>query len=68
MLRQAAAFWPEVHQDGAYTHFLTPGGQSDLARIIQQSGEHGMDIRSVEVRGVDLETIFLSLTGKQLRD
>lgn len=66
--QQAAAFWPEVHQDGEYTHFLTTGGQGDLARIIQQSGERGMDIRSVEVRGVDLETIFLSLTGKQLRD
>ena len=68
VLEQAAAFWPEVHQEGGLVHFMTPGGQGDLARIILLSNERGMDIRSVEVREVDLETIFLGLTGKQLRD
>lgn len=65
---QAAAFWAEVRQEGGRVHFLSAGGEGDLARIIQQSGEHGLEVRSVEVRPVDLETIFLSLTGKQLRD
>ncbi|MCO6481265.1 MAG: ABC transporter ATP-binding protein [Flavobacteriales bacterium] len=68
VLDQAAAFWPEVHQEGGLVHFMTPGGQGDLAHIILLSNKRGMDIRSVEVREVDLETIFLGLTGKQLRD
>ncbi len=68
VLEQAAAFWPEVYQEDGTTHFLTPGGQGDLARIIQGSKERGLDIRAVAVREVDLETIFLHLTGKQLRD
>lgn len=68
VLEQAASFWPHVHQEKGITHFLTPGGQGDLARILQGSTERGMDIRAVAVRDVDLETIFLHLTGKQLRD
>jgi ABC-2 type transport system ATP-binding protein len=48
--------------------FHTNTVQTDLAPLIIRCGEAGGEIGSIEIQKVNLETIFLSLTGKQLRD
>ncbi|UVI29084.1 ABC transporter ATP-binding protein [Paenibacillus spongiae] len=41
---------------------------NNLNRIIQQLMADGMEIRSVEAHEPNLETVFLTLTGRSLRD
>jgi ABC-2 type transport system ATP-binding protein len=48
--------------------FLSHQLKSDLSRIVLACSEHGIDINDIAIRHVNLETVFLSLTGKQLRD
>jgi ABC-2 type transport system ATP-binding protein len=43
-------------------------GRKALPELIQLTGEAGIEIQSVEVREPDLEAVFLSLTGRELRD
>jgi ABC-2 type transport system ATP-binding protein len=42
--------------------------QGDLSKIILMCNEVGLDIRHIDIQKINLETIFLSLTGKKLRD
>lgn len=42
--------------------------QSDLPKVISQCAAAGIEISSIDIQKVNLETIFLKLTGKQLRD
>ena len=49
-------------------HFYSMNIQGDLSKIIIKCNEVGLDIMYIDIRKINLETIFLSLTGKQLRD
>jgi len=49
-------------------YFYTPEVQKELAKIILKCTEVGLDIAQIEIIKSNLETIFLSLTGKKLRD
>lgn len=42
--------------------------KKDLPEIVKQCSEMGITIQNLEIRHVTLETIFLNLTGRQLRD
>lgn len=42
--------------------------QSDLPKVITQCAGLGLELQQIDVQKVNLETIFLKLTGKQLRD
>ncbi|HTL80381.1 MAG TPA: ABC transporter ATP-binding protein [Bacteroidia bacterium] len=42
--------------------------RADLPKVVMQCGELGLDLHSIDIQKVNLETIFLKLTGKQLRD
>lgn len=48
--------------------FLSHNLKGDLSRIVLMCSEHGIDINDISIKHVNLETVFLSLTGKQLRD
>jgi hypothetical protein len=39
-----------------------------MAPVIIQANELGIKIRSVDIKEPDLEAVFLSLTGRALRD
>ena len=43
-------------------------GRRALPEIIHLTNEAGLEVQSVEVREPDLEAVFLSLTGRALRD
>jgi ABC-2 type transport system ATP-binding protein len=49
-------------------HYATLLARSDLSKLILRCSELGADIANIEIQKVNLETIFLALTGKQLRD
>lgn len=42
--------------------------KADLPRVIMQCTEIGLELSAIDIQKVNLETIFLKLTGKQLRD
>ncbi len=49
-------------------YFYTDGASTQLSKIISQCRELNIDISNIEIRATNLESIFLKLTGKQLRD
>lgn len=63
-----AAGWPELRRTENTLHFYSQNVKTDLSKIILKCSEAGLDILHIEILKVNLETIFLSLTGKQLRD
>lgn len=62
-------FWPQ----GDYSNqqnlsFYSSEIHQDLAKIILKCNEFGLDILHIEIQKSNLESVFLQLTGKQLRD
>lgn len=48
--------------------FLSANMKTDMTRVIVACNDNGIDISHIDIRRINLETVFLSLTGKQLRD
>jgi ABC-2 type transport system ATP-binding protein len=46
----------------------TPHGPAVLPALVGVATRHGVELTGVEVRSPNLEDVFLSLTGKELRD
>lgn len=47
---------------------VTPSAEEILPAVVARSSELGIKIRSLEIREPNLETVFLHLTGRALRD
>ena len=60
--------WYDLQRFEDTIHFYSMNIQGDLSKIIIKCNEVGLDIISIDIRKINLETIFLSLTGKKLRD
>src|SRR6185295_16308134 len=60
--------WKESKRVDDAVHFYTLNVKGDLSKIILKCNELGLDVLHIEVQKINLETVFLSLTGKQLRD
>lgn len=60
--------WNDLERFEDTIHFYTLNIKSDLSKIILKCSEAGLEIMHIDIRKINLETIFLSLTGKQLRD
>ena len=60
--------WIDSERFDNTIHFYSLNIQNDLSKIILKCGNTGLDITHIDIRKINLETIFLSLTGKQLRD
>lgn len=48
--------------------YFTDSTRTDLSKVVLKCNELGLDISHIEIQKVNLEAIFLGLTGKQLRD
>ena len=46
----------------------TDHGPAVLPAVVAVAARHGVGLTGVEVRSPNLEDVFLSLTGKELRD
>jgi ABC-2 type transport system ATP-binding protein len=60
--------WKDLQRVEDTIHFYSMNIQADLSKIILKCNEYGLDIRHIDIQKINLETVFLSLTGKQLRD
>jgi len=60
--------WKDLQRFEDTIHFYTMNIQGDLSKIIIMCNEFGLDILHIDIQKINLETIFLSLTGKKLRD
>ena len=58
----------DVHQAGGNLELATDHGPAVLPAVVAAAARIGVDLSSVEVRSPNLEDVFLSLTGKELRD
>jgi ABC-2 type transport system ATP-binding protein len=47
---------------------IAPYADEILAPVILAASQHGVKVRSVEIKEPDLEAVFLHLTGRALRD
>jgi ABC-2 type transport system ATP-binding protein len=63
-----ASEWKDLIRFENEIHFYSSNVKSDLSKIIIKCNDEGLDILHIDIRNVNLESIFLSLTGKQLRD
>ncbi|MBN1953001.1 MAG: ABC transporter ATP-binding protein [Bacteroidales bacterium] len=60
--------WKDLQRFDDTIHFYSMNVQGELAKIILTCNECGLDFRHIDIQKINLETIFLSLTGKTLRD
>jgi ABC-2 type transport system ATP-binding protein len=60
--------WKDLQRFSDTIHFYSMNIQGDLSKIVLKCNEFGLDILHIDIQKINLETIFLSLTGKQLRD
>jgi ABC-2 type transport system ATP-binding protein len=60
--------WSDLKRFDNVIHFYSSNIKNDLSKIILKCSDAGLDVENIEIQKVNLETIFLSLTGKQLRD
>lgn len=58
----------DIKRTGDSIQLLTNNSNSDLSKIVLKCSDTGLEILRIDIQKVNLETIFLSLTGKQLRD
>jgi ABC-2 type transport system ATP-binding protein len=60
--------WKDLRRFEDTVHFYSMNIQGDLSKIVIMCNEFGLDMRHIDIQKINLETIFLSLTGKKLRD
>jgi ABC-2 type transport system ATP-binding protein len=65
---KVAVSWKDLRRDENAINFYSSNVKNDLAKIIIKCSETGLDILRIDIQKINLETIFLNLTGKQLRD
>lgn len=61
-------FWKEINISENLIHFYSSDVKNDLPKLITYCNQLGLEIINIEILKINLETIFLNLTGKQLRD
>jgi len=68
LFEKISSEWEGVKRAEDTIHFSSADVKSDLSVIILKCNKVGLAISHIDIQKVNLETIFLSLTGKQLRD
>lgn len=58
----------DVHEVDATLELTTDHGPAVLPAVVAVASRHRVELTGVEVRSPNLEDVFLSLTGKELRD
>ncbi len=70
-LAESLSTLPGVHQSGAHDGEVVlnvAAAEVALPLVLAKASELGLSIRTVEIREPNLETVFLHLTGRALRD
>ncbi len=70
-LKEAVQTLEDVDQASIREEMLVlnvPSAESLLPAVLSQASELGLSLRTIEIREPNLETVFLHLTGRALRD
>ena len=68
LYEKISAEWEGSTRTDSVIHFISSDVKRDLSVIVLKCSQVGLNISRIDIQKVNLETIFLSLTGKQLRD
>ncbi|MCX6297222.1 MAG: ABC transporter ATP-binding protein [Bacteroidetes bacterium] len=68
LFEQISKEWTDLNRVENSIHFYSSDIKKDLSILILKCNQLGLDVIHIEIKKVNLETIFLNLTGKQLRD
>lgn len=60
--------WTGAQRNKNQIEFHSAAAKNELTKIVLRCNELGLEILHLDIQKVNLESIFLSLTGKQLRD
>jgi len=63
-----AKHWNDLRRFDQSIHFYSKNIQGDLSKIITKCNDARAEITHIDIRKINLETIFLNLTGAELRD
>lgn len=66
--KEIITYWKDAQRVEDSIHFYSSDVKSDLPKLIMKCNLSGLEISNIEIMKTNLETIFLNLTGKQLRD
>jgi ABC-2 type transport system ATP-binding protein len=58
----------QVDRENGTVHLLVEDSNLILPRVLETANAHGVRIQSVEIQNPNLESVFLHLTGRALRD
>lgn len=61
-------YWTDTQIIGDSILFYSSNVKTDLSQLVLRCNQIGLEISNLEILKTNLETIFLNLTGKQLRD
>jgi ABC-2 type transport system ATP-binding protein len=68
LYQKISAEWAGATRIENAIHFISSDVKRDLSVVVLKCNQAGLSISHIDIKKVNLETIFLSLTGKQLRD
>jgi ABC-2 type transport system ATP-binding protein len=68
LTKELSSFWNDLKQIENIIHFYSSDVKTDLSKLVLKCNQLGLEISNIEILKTNLETIFLNLTGKQLRD
>jgi ABC-2 type transport system ATP-binding protein len=58
----------QVDPDKDAVHLLVEDSNQILPRLFEVANAHGVRIKAVDIQNPNLESVFLHLTGRALRD
>lgn len=67
-VEEIRSFWKDLAIDSNTVRFYSSDIKTDLSKLILKCNDLNLDIDHIDIQKTNLETIFLHLTGKQLRD
>lgn len=68
LFNKLSDFWKDIKLLDAAAYFYSSDVRADLSKIVLECNQLGAEITHIEIQKINLESIFLNLTGKQLRD
>ena len=68
ILGEMAEFWPDMKQTENTLNFNSSDIKTDLSRLVLKCHQLQMEILNIEIVKTNLESLFLNLTGRHLRD
>ncbi|MCG3086709.1 ABC transporter ATP-binding protein [Sporosarcina cyprini] len=67
-LKQLDGIEKVIHPEPSEIHLYVKQGQDMMASIVSMAAKEAVKLRQIKLKEADLETLFLQMTGRSLRD